>query len=63
MICDAPGIPKDRIKIQVKDNVIFIEGKRKKKVITPEDSYIICERLNGPFKRMIKVDSELSANY
>ena len=55
VICDAPGIPKDRIKVQVKENRIFIEGKRKKKVISNEDSYLIEERRNGPFKKMLQM--------
>lgn len=55
MICDVPGIPKDRIHIQVKDDMICIDGKRKKKVITDNDTYLMTERKNGPFKRVIKV--------
>ncbi|KAK8822442.1 hypothetical protein WA577_005605 [Blastocystis sp. JDR] len=55
VICDAPGIPKDRIKVQVKENRIFIEGKRKKKIVSDSDEYLVCERLNGPFRRVISV--------
>ena len=55
VICDAPGIPKDRIKVQVKENRIFIEGKRKKKIVSDSDEYLVSERLNGPFRRVISV--------
>ena len=43
VICDAPGIPKDRIKVQVKENRIFIEGKRKKKIVSDSDEYLVCD--------------------
>ena len=37
VIADVPGVSKDRLTIAVKDDMIMIEGKRKKKVITDED--------------------------
>lgn len=54
-----PGIPKDRINIQVKGDMICIEGKRKKKVISANDKYLQTERKNGPFKRALKVPCSL----
>ncbi|CBK21034.2 uncharacterized protein [Blastocystis hominis] len=35
--------------------MICIEGKRKKKVIGPNDKYLQTERRNGPFKRALKM--------
>lgn len=61
VICDVPGIPKDRINIQVKGDMICIEGKRKKKVIGPNDKYLQTERRNGPFKRALKVLCSISS--
>ncbi|KAK8809156.1 hypothetical protein WA171_001280, partial [Blastocystis sp. BT1] len=55
LICDVPGIPKDRIKIEVKDNRIILEGKRKKKIVCDSDIYLLQQRLNGPFRRVIEV--------
>ena len=55
VICDVPGIPKDRINIQVKGDMICIEGKRKKKVVSDEDVYLIAGRRNGFFKKMIEM--------
>ena len=39
----------------VKDDKLMIEGKRKKKVISTEDHYLITERRNGFFKKMIEL--------
>ena len=55
VIADVPGVSKDRITVSVKDDKILIEGKRKKKVISNEDSYLIEERRNGPFKKMLQM--------
>ena len=56
-MADVPGISVDRIKITVKENKICIEGKRKRKVISDSDNYLIAERTSGPFKKMIEVFS------
>lgn len=55
VIADIPGVPKDRVSVQVKDNKIMIEGKRKKKVVSDEDVYLISGRRNGFFKKMIEM--------
>ncbi|CBK22585.2 uncharacterized protein [Blastocystis hominis] len=55
VIADIPGVPKDRVSVQVKDNKIMIEGKRKKKVVSDEDVYLIAGRRNGFFKKMIEM--------
>lgn len=54
VIADIPGVSKDRVNVTVKDDKIMIEGKRKKKVITSEDNYLISERRNGIFKKMLQ---------
>ena len=41
--------------VQVKDNKILIEGKRKKKVISDDDTYLVSGRRNGFFKKMIQM--------
>ena len=38
--------------------MIMIEGKRKKKVITDEDTYLINERRNGLIKKMIRAPKD-----
>ena len=58
VIADVPGVSKDRLTITVKDDMIMIEGKRKKKVITDEDTYLINERRNGLIKKMIRAPKD-----
>lgn len=55
VIADIPGVSKDRVKVSVKEDKVMIEGKRKKKVISNEDLYIINERRNGTFKKMLQM--------
>ena len=61
VIADIPGVSKDRVKVTVKDDKIMIEGKRKKKVITPEDTYLLQERRNGVFKKMLQLPLDADA--
>ena len=37
------------------DDQVIIEGKRKKKVISDEDTYLVSERRNGEFKKAIHI--------
>ncbi|KAK8793910.1 heat shock protein HSP20 [Blastocystis sp. subtype 4] len=55
LIAEIPGVSKDRITITTKDDKLMIEGKKKKKVISNEDHYLIHERRNGLFKKMIQL--------
>ena len=61
VIADIPGVSKDCVKVTVKDDKIMIEGKRKKKVITPEDTYLLQERRNGVFKKMLQLPLDADA--
>ena len=51
---------RDRITVSVKENKLYIEGKRKKKVVSNEDSYLIANRRNGVFRRLVNlpIDSD-----
>ena len=44
--------------VSVKGDCIVIEGKRKKKVISSEDVYLISERRNGIIKKVVSVPSD-----
>ena len=55
VIADIPGVSKDRVKVSVKDDKVMIEGKRKRKVISNEDIYVINERRNGIFKKVLQM--------
>lgn len=48
---DLPGITKDEISIDVKDNVLSISGERKVKNETKEESYYKIESTYGKFMR------------
>jgi HSP20 family protein len=48
---DLPGIKKDEISIDVKDNVLTISGERKVKEETKEESYFKIESRYGSFVR------------
>ena len=61
IIAEVPGVSKDRILITVKDDKIMLEGKKKKKVISNEDHYLINERRNGVFKKMIHLPLDADA--
>ena len=39
----------------MKDSRIILEGKRKKKIVCDSDVYLLQQRLNGPFRRVIEV--------
>ena len=48
---DLPGIKKDEISIDVKDNILTISGERKVKSETKEESYYKIESRYGKFVR------------
>ncbi len=58
---DVPGIPKDNIKISVKDNQLTITGERKseKKEENKDRTYHRIERYYGKFQRTIALPSEI----
>lgn len=55
LIADVPGVSRDRLTISVKENKLYIEGKRKRKVVSSEDSFLIQNRRNGVFKRLVNL--------
>lgn len=44
--------------VSIKGETIVIEGKRKKKIISSEDVYLIAERRNGLIKKVVSVPSD-----
>ncbi|OAO12828.1 heat shock protein 22 [Blastocystis sp. ATCC 50177/Nand II] len=55
LIADVPGVSRDRLTVSVKENKLYIEGKRKRKVVSGDDSYLIANRRNGVFKRLVNL--------
>lgn len=50
---DVPGIDKDNIKVEVRDNQLFISGERKSESERSEQGYYRSERSYGSFSRTI----------
>jgi len=59
---EIPGVKKDEIKITLQDNILTIEGEKKKESEKKEKNYFRSERMYGSFKRSFTlpdlVDSE-----
>ncbi len=48
---ELPGVSKERVAVEVKDDVLILKGERLADPAINDDSYIRRERLFGPFKR------------
>ncbi len=61
---DVPGIPKDDIKLSLRDNQLTISGERKseKKEESKDKTYHRIERYYGKFQRTIALPNEVDAN-
>ncbi len=59
---EVPGVPKENLKITLQDNILTIEGEKKKSNVEKEKNFYREERSFGKFKRSftlpIEVDSE-----
>ena len=59
---EIPGVPKENLKITLQDNILTIEGEKKKLSEEKEKNFFREERLYGKFKKSftlpIEVDSE-----
>ena len=59
---EIPGVPKEKIKITLQDNILTIEGEKKKVTEEKEKNFYREERSFGQFKRSftlpVEVDSE-----
>jgi HSP20 family protein len=62
VLAEIPGVTKENIKITLQDNVLTIEGEKKKETEQKEKNYFRSERMYGSFKRCFTlpdlVDSE-----
>ena len=62
VIAEIPGVKKDDIKITLQDNILTIEGEKKKETEQKEKNFFRNERMYGSFKRCFTlpelVDSE-----
>lgn len=62
VVAEIPGVKKNNIKITLQDNILTIEGEKKKESEVKETNYYRSERVYGSFKRCftlpVEVDSE-----
>lgn len=62
VVAEIPGVKKDNIKITLQDNILTIEGEKKKETEEKDENFYRSERIFGSFKRSftlpVEVDSE-----
>lgn len=51
VIAEIPGVNKNEIKITLQDNILTIEGEKKKETEQKEKNFFRSERMYGSFKR------------
>ena len=61
VIAEIPGIKKDNLKITLQDNILTIEGEKKKEDEVKEKNYYRSERVFGSFKRCFTLPSEVDS--
>jgi HSP20 family protein len=54
---DLPGVKKDKVAVEVKDNVLTIKGERPEDQSISEDQYFRKERCGGSFHRAFSLNS------
>lgn len=59
---EVAGIPKENIKVSLKNNLLCVEGERKEEIDEKKEKYHFRERLYGKFSRSFRLpeDCELS---
>ncbi|HOI29759.1 MAG TPA: Hsp20/alpha crystallin family protein [Melioribacteraceae bacterium] len=61
VIAEIPGIKKENLKITLQDNILTIEGEKKKEEDSKEKNYYRSERIFGSFKRCFTLPSEVDS--
>jgi len=51
LIAELPGVAKEDIHIDIKENLLILKGERKRDVNVKEENYYRMERYYGPFSR------------
>ena len=59
---EIPGVNKENIKITLQDNILTIEGEKKKEVENSEKNFHRSERVYGSFKRSFTLPSEVDSD-
>lgn len=59
---EIPGVKKDNLKITLQDNILTIEGEKKKEEEKKEKNYYRSERVFGSFKRSFTLPVEVNSD-
>ena len=64
LIVDAeiPGVRKEDLKLTLEDNILTIEGEKKKEEKTDKENYFRTERIFGSFKRCFTLPVEIDSS-
>lgn len=58
---EIPGVKKENIKITLQDNILTIEGEKKKETEEKENNFFRSERMYGSFKRCFTLPEEVDS--
>lgn len=58
---EIPGVKKENIKITLQDNILTIEGEKKKETEQKEKNFFRSERMFGSFKRCFTLPEEVDS--
>ncbi|NMB80603.1 MAG: Hsp20/alpha crystallin family protein [Ignavibacteria bacterium] len=61
VIAEIPGIKKENLKITLQDNILTIEGEKKKEEEAKDKNYYRSERVFGSFKRCFTLPTEVDS--
>lgn len=59
---EIPGVKKENIKITLQDNILTIEGEKKKESEQKEKNFFRSERMFGSFKRSFTLPEEVDSD-
>ena len=59
---EIPGVKKENIKITLQDNILTIEGEKKKETEQKEKNFYRSERMFGSFKRSFTLPEEVDSD-
>lgn len=59
---EIPGVKKENIKITLQDNILAIEGEKKKETEQTEQNWYRSERVYGSFKRSFTLPTEVDSD-
>jgi HSP20 family protein len=62
VVAEIPGVSKEDIKIVIQDNIISIEGEKKKEEVKEDKNYHRTERSYGSFKRCFTLPAEVDSD-